>query len=168
MRIGNRWVIGVAMLGAALAANAVAPAPSKWDGCAFQNVSFDYRKAVEVDAIAGQDYCYAFPGITGTLHGTFISCGLNADFVPSADVFGDGDDRFYAAKWYDIFETPKGRLFGTERGFYDFETGIQASVYTITGGDGIYAGVTGELTFHPFWSKDGLVGYGRGYICPAK
>lgn len=168
MEMANRCAIGMTLLGAALAANAVAPAPSRWDGCEFQNVSFDYRKAVEVDAIEGQDYCYAFPGVTGTLHGTFISCGLFADFVPSHDVFGDGDSSFAAAKWFDIFETPKGRLFGTERGFYDFETGIQASVYKITGGDGIYAGVTGELTFYPFWSKDGLVGYGRGYICPAQ
>jgi hypothetical protein len=148
--------------------SAVNAAPSPWDGCAFQNFAFDFRTYQAMDPIEGYDYCALFPKVTGTLKGRFISCGLNADFRPSADVFADDDFRFYAAKWFDIFETRDGRIFGTERGIYDFDTGIQASVFVITGGEGKNAGVTGEFTFYPSWSKDGLVAYGRGYICPAK
>lgn len=167
MRYAMRLLPAVALLGVALAATASPPDPSRWDGCSFQNVSFDYTTWVPIDPIEGQDYCVAFPQVKGTLAGRFISCGLNADFKPGADVFGDGDYRFFAAKWFDVFETREGKLFGIERGFYDFDTGIQASVFQITGGDGVYAGASGEFTFYPFWSKDGLVAYGRGYICPA-
>lgn len=154
-----------AMLVALSAANA---APSPWDGCSFQNFKIDFGTFEAIDPLPGYDYCASLI-VAGTLKGRLISCGLNADFVPSQDIFGDDDYRFYTAKWFDIFETEGGTIFGAERGWIDFDNGMQASMYVIEGGTGLFEGATGEFTFSPDWPNKGTTAIrGSGYICPAK
>ena len=159
-------LIAITILAASFTVHA---APSPWDGCSFQNFKIDFGTYQAITPpLDGYDYCASLQ-VTGTLKGRLISCGLNADFVPSADVFGDDDFRFYAAKWFDIFETEGGTIFGTERGWVDFDNGMQASMYVIEGGTGLFEGVTGEFTFSPDWPNKGTTAIrGSGYICPAE
>lgn len=153
-----------------LAATSVASAaPSPRAGCLFQNFKIDFASYEAIDPLPGYDYCASLK-VTGSLKGRVISCGLNLDFVPSADIFVDDDDyRFYAAKWFDIFETEGGTIFGTERGWVDFDNGLQASMYIIEGGTGMFEDATGEFTFSPDWPSQGATAMrasGYGYLCP--
>jgi hypothetical protein len=164
----NMSLFAIAMLAALSAANA---APSPWNGCSLQNFKIDFGTYEAIDPpLPGYDYCASLQ-VTGTLKGRLISCGLWADFgVPSADIFGDDDFRFHAAKWFDIFETKGGTIFGTERGWVDFDSYyMQASMFVIEGGTGLFEGATGEFFFSPDWpNKATTASLGSGYICPAR
>lgn len=160
-------LFAIAMLAATSVASA---APSPRAGCLFQNFKIDVASYQAIDPLPGYDYCGSLK-ITGSLKGRVISCGLDDDFVPSADIFADDDYRFYAAKWFDIFETERGTIFGTERGWIDFDSGLQASVYIIEGGTGMFEDATGEFTLSPDWPSQGATAMrasGYGYVCPAE
>jgi hypothetical protein len=160
-------LFAIALLAASSTASA---APSARAGCLFQNFTIDFASYQAIDPLPGYDYCASLK-VTGSLKGRVISCGLNADFLPSHAIFGDDDYRFYAAKWFDIFETEAGTIFGTERGWADFDNGLQASMYIIEGGTGVFEDATGEFTFAPDWPSQGATATrasGYGYICPPR
>ncbi len=141
----------VAVIAALLAASVAAAAE-----CRSLNVSINFDEFQEIDPIGTFVFCGVFP-VHGKVNGRdaqFLSCiREDDDFVASDDIFGDGDFRFFATTFFDAFETAGGDLTLNERGWIDFDTELQSSIFEVTGGSGEFQGASGLLTGAPKWPK---------------
>ena len=135
------------------------------ENCQFHKIEFltDTFKVID-DPLPGFDIC-GIGRVVGTINGQITSCVILSDLVPGNDIWGDGDFRFFAVKFFDVFETKDGTFQVDELGMLDFDTGFQSTMLDVTGGTGAYEGATGLLTMGPKWPNRGDVQLFQGEIC---